>query len=176
MIGILTSWHLGRYGAAAGTESKIIPLESIEEVETAEQGSQKYKDAVAPKNQHTMMGMLTQPMGAMMSPYSGTVSKPFCLVVKRAAKPMGAVDSVMGIMGNTSGLGMAFGGGAQKMQKAVEDNASRTYYFSFSSASERDAFAQALRNNIACHRSSPAALQQKQVRARFTSALRLPLF
>ena len=40
----------------------------------------QYKDIYPPGQQHSMIGMLTKPMGDMMSKYNGKVSKNYCLV------------------------------------------------------------------------------------------------
>jgi hypothetical protein len=62
-------------------------------------------------------------MWALISKMQGCiyeVSRPTLLTAPTFLPPY-----LAGVMDNTSALGMAFGGGAKKMQKATEDNASR---------------------------------------------------
>mmetsp|Transcript_22212 Transcript_22212/g.29014 ORF Transcript_22212/g.29014 Transcript_22212/m.29014 type:complete len:200 (+) Transcript_22212:363-962(+) len=130
----------------------------------------QYKDVYPPNQQNSMVDMLTQPMGAMASPYKGTVSKSHCLVIKRAAQTMNMVGGIMDTVNNTSALGMAFGGGAQKMMKAQEDNASRTYYFSFETAADRDQWIAAIQNNMSSYETTPEYREAKQ--SEFKAAVR----
>lgn len=66
------------------------------------------------------------------------------------------------VMNNTSALGMAFGGGLDKIKKSQNQNASRTYYFSFESAQERDSWVQAIQNNMSSYQTSPEFQESKQ--------------
>jgi hypothetical protein len=109
-------------------------------------------------------------MMAAASPYSGTVSKPHCLVVKKAAKNMQMLGNMMDTMNNSSVLGMAFGGGLDKIKKSQNSAASRTYYFSFDTKADRDAFAGAIQQNMSSYQTSPEYLEAKQ--AEFKQAVR----
>lgn len=141
--GVRLSWSLG----ASGEERNALELNSGMVIEKAEANSPKYKDCYRAEDRHSMSAMLTQPMGAMLSETAGTLDQNNCIAIRKPKDLSGTLNSAMGAL-NQSAMGMAFGGGAKKMQKEMAAADSRTYYFAFSSSVERDQWFDAIINNL----------------------------
>jgi hypothetical protein len=91
-------------------------------------------------NDVSVFGMMTQPMGAMMSDRSGPIGMPNCVEL---IVPVQVGNMLGGVM-NQSALGMAYGGGLKDIKK----NQARTYYWSCASLEEANAWAVAINNNV----------------------------
>jgi len=114
-------------------------------VKVAEKDSPKRKDAHSFSSSHGMMNMMTSNIGQMMADTDGIVGKEHCLEVHRLADSAQALDNLM----NTSVVGLAFGGA-----KKIHSQPAVTYYFHFSSESERNEWLNAINNNLKAYLSS----------------------
>jgi len=103
-----------------------------------EKDSPKRKDAHSFSSNHNMVGMMTKNIGEMMSDTDGTVGKEHSLEVHQLADNAQMMDNLM----HTSAMGLAFGG-----SKKVTSQSAITFYFHFSSDTERNEWLQAIDNN-----------------------------
>lgn len=117
----------GEVTLAAGCVAKVIQAEDAARKD-------RFDD-----NDASMVGMLTQPMGAMMDTHSGPIGKPNC--VEFHVPPQ--IGNMLGGVMNNSALGLAAGGAAD-----IKKNQARTYYWSCSSLEEAKQWADALNNNV----------------------------
>ena len=115
----VVSWVVG---GSEGVSSLAPAMTAHRVVASAPAWLVQYIDCYRPEDRHSMMSMLTQPMGAMMSETMGTVDKNNCIAIRKPQDLSGTFNSAMGAM-NQSPLGLAFGGGAKKMQKEMDASA-----------------------------------------------------
>ena len=88
----------------------------------------------------SLSGMMTQPMGAVLTQTSGPIGKPNCVELQIPA----AVGDMLGGVMNASPVGMMAGGGLADLKKSQ----ARTYYWSCETLAEAEAWVTALDNNI----------------------------
>jgi len=103
-----------------------------------EKDSPKRKDAHSFSSNHNMVGMMTKNIGEMMSETDGTVGKEHSIEVHQLADTAQMLDNLM----NTSAMGLAFGG-----SKKITQQSAITFYFHFSSDTERNEWLHAIDNN-----------------------------
>jgi len=131
-------------------EQKSVDL-STATIGRANKGDQRFKDCWDMKHRNGgMIAKLTQPMSSVLDEYRGTVEKDFCMTVQREKSINAMMGGAKAAMGQ-SPMNMAFGGGAKQLRKDMEEAGSRTWYFSFETAVERDAWVQSCSNNGKVH-------------------------
>lgn len=103
-------------------------------------------------NDVSVVGLMTQPMGAHLNLHSGPIGKPNCVELHVPAQ----IGNMLGSVMNATPMGLMAGGGIADINK----NRARTYYWSCKTVEEANEWANALNNNVKLVKAPNAAAGQ----------------
>lgn len=130
------SYHLNANTPAL----KSFNLSKGMEVAVVDEHTPARKDRYQDQDSPGVIGLMTQPMGAVLEKRSKPIGKNHCLEL--ICPPQ--IGNILNTVTQSSAVGLAFGGG----MKNIQNSQGRTYYFAFPSREEAEVCAVIVKENI----------------------------